>query len=357
MALALRRRLGWSCTARSPLLGFVLSHYILHLFTHSLTHSLSAEPSQKNLGDKDESDVEQSLEKPAPEYSSRGPSEEQDRANQSHDSAQAKDNIRGNTVTSPPPQYSSPNLPSALSNDTNQMRARAHPDTTLASLASFPAPPTHFPVPPITSMMTTPVASPQPPDRQQLLLNPPRDHVVVSTSYDEAISTRALPAPEVAPRPSPVALGSSASPMQIPPPPPLLNRPNSFDQPLESKPVKEDPQSTPSPRLLQDNSPLTESPNPSVHRDENPTQEDVDATEFGARRQNDPAIQSPEPARSIERTDTGRSSGSMVAALRDRLARRVCCIVVSHLLCRVLIRGIDSLGPFPPILRRSSVFL
>ncbi|TCD67074.1 hypothetical protein EIP91_000587 [Steccherinum ochraceum] len=267
----------------------------------------------------DEAPQGQTLEKPAPEYTSRGPSE-QDIAQQQAEQTPGK----SSAVTSPPPQYSSPDL-RAAPNETPPQSDRTRPDTTLASLASFPTPPNHFPLPPVAGAVSTP---PQTPPLRSLASD--SDHRLGIAESRASDSSSGHPAPRRSAPPSP-ALSNVPPLMTTSSDTPALTAPslsssNTFSEqssPNSSGGVDRDRPPEPAPRVLQDTSPLSESPNPSVRHTEVRSREGPNDQEFGIVRspRDDGATSAHHRSRPIERTDTGRSNGSVVAALRDRYAR------------------------------------
>ncbi|THH16387.1 hypothetical protein EUX98_g9305 [Antrodiella citrinella] len=267
--------------------------------------------------EKEEDIQEPSLDKPAPEYSSRGPSE-QDRMTLAQDVPPTKTN----TVTSPPPLYSSPN-PQPSDGDTLQSRDRGGPDTTLASLASFPAPPTHFPLPPVATAAATSQA-PSNADSHTYLEVVPSQSRTTDAAGEEHGSARSAPASPVVDnviRRPPVSPDASPRP-QYSPAPNILQEKQGL-RPEDTQTTETRPSITP--RFLQDNAPLMESPNPSVHQFETPARELADEPRVihqddGPRRASEQSRTSESP-RTMERTDTGKSNGSVVAALRDKYAR------------------------------------
>ncbi|KAH8093709.1 hypothetical protein BXZ70DRAFT_1010307 [Cristinia sonorae] len=247
--------------------------------------------------------AELTLDRPAPEYTSRGPSE-QERTRQSQDPSSAQHIA---TTAPPPPQYTSPELQSEVGG-TMQSRERIR-----ASLASFPAPPTHFPLPPVTGTPPhTPTNTGSTDSWHDQL------EVIQETAADPTTPRQNL-GTSLSSRPRFDHARQAASPAKSSPSP-IHDSPSAPNDTSESaNNTARDTRLTTTPQLF-DSSPLTESPNPSMQNIQQQATEDSHTTEFGASR-NGATEQTSESPRAIERTDTGKSNGSVVAALRDRYAR------------------------------------
>ncbi|KAI0749964.1 hypothetical protein C8Q80DRAFT_1100838 [Daedaleopsis nitida] len=303
------------------------------------------------------------LEKPAPEYSSRNASEQ--------DSTSRAVTPSGQSPV-PPPQYFPPtpaveqsprSLPEHVKQTDgpqlppHQPQPQFQPPTersaTLASLAAFPAPPTHFPVPRAGGSRFNSVASPPP---QNLLANPAPESqdsnglTPFPRLTESPISDTMLPtsAPTEDSRSLPTPRTESYNPPLHPPSGDLSqsraedaqtthNRDRDHDRappPSSYSQTSHSTHSHPSPistrvRLDADQqaSPVADyvvAPSPSVPSSYR-RGDYVDDAEFGVRRSSESTrarTMEPSLGKIVERTDTGKSTGSMVAALRDRYVRQ-----------------------------------
>ncbi|KAI0364323.1 hypothetical protein BV20DRAFT_974598 [Pilatotrama ljubarskyi] len=299
-------------------------------------------------------DLAPPADKPAPQYSSRNASE-QDPSSRAVTPGQSP---------VPPPQYFPP-TPSAeqASTDDRSLRESKEQDerksvtdhgerknhtNTLASLAAFPSPPTHYPLPPLGgSRFNASTAS-----------TPAQEHSELSQESQGGPALAPFPRFTESPIPE---MGHTplTEDSRSPPTPrtelftPPSTTPRSAGEPL----VRQDDSDLPTPgpgkpaqpahpQTAQSNSSQSSSATPTRNQSEQRTSTSsepppsqsgvspgpykrgdyVDDAEFGARRSPDAARPRPaEPSltKIVERSDTGKSngSGSMVAALRDRYAR------------------------------------
>lgn len=299
--------------------------------------------------------------KPAPQYSSRNASEQ----------GLASRAVTPGQSPVPPPQYF-PSTPAgdqqstddhSLHGSTKEAEERksivdneerkGH-STTLASLAAFPSPPTHYPLPPLPGNKVT--ASP---------VHTPTQETHSEISQGSHSSSGLAPFPRLTDSPAPDSVStppltddsrSPATPRtELFTPPPLTSH-LPADTPVHDKnrqdsiihgpqsasqahvpytpatrstssqssatPHQEPPQSDRGPRALSE-SPINQTPStPGPYR----RGDYADDAEFGVRRSADqsrPRAAEPSLTRVVERSDTGKSNGSVVAALRDRYARPV----------------------------------
>ncbi|KAH9902481.1 hypothetical protein C8Q73DRAFT_749665 [Cubamyces lactineus] len=305
-------------------------------------------------------------ERPAPQYSSRDASEQEP-------SSRA---VTPGQSPQPPPQYfpSTAFLESAKADDgslrgsakdaeertsvTTHEERKTH-STTLASLAAFPAPPTHFPPPPANgSKFNSGHAAQSDTSTQSARDARPELSQDSPTNITPFPRFTESPAPESASTPS---LTEDSRPlptprMELSNPPPSMVTPVSSEGPLVNKDVGDPPSPgttnvphSPSSRTELSissetrlsfsagtqahsgsdtrPSPTTnEAPNISPHTSPSSYRRGdyVDGSEFGVRRSvdsNKPRSTEPALPKVVERSDTGKSNGSVVAALRDRYAR------------------------------------
>ena len=299
------------------------------------------------------------LEKPAPEYSSRHASEHGSRAV-----------TPSGQSPIPPPQYfppthaaehpvteAIPNLATtrdeAEDNDAASSVAErsAKANERSATIDAFPAPPTHFPIPPTggsrfgskVNLATT--SAPTDQEKQQRdTLDPPEptgltpfprftesptpESALSTPVTDEHRSSAALRDEAYMPQ----ALSNSTSPEtnglakltlvrdREPVPPSSYSPTTHTSRPyLPSQPGR--PPETDGASSSTSGQIVTPSPSiPSSYR----RGDYMNDAEFGVRRSvESPRARTLEPSKVIEPNDTGRSSGSMVAALRDRYSRGV----------------------------------
>ncbi|KAI0951608.1 hypothetical protein AcW1_008612 [Taiwanofungus camphoratus] len=212
---------------------------------------------------------------------------------------------------------------------------RAHSNASLASLASFPSPPTHFPLPPVArhqggATLTAAV-------RDSATTTQP-----VSTSSSDLVSPRVTEFPRSeSPMDTPPLTERSLSPTtprHLPLTPiisPLSNTPDKKISPdevltvLKEKSEMATELSAPGRPAITQRSPSSSSGVPpgvgSSVSGSSTREEYNDVGEFGERKENrqDLTSRSPDvsPSKDIVRSDTTKSTGSMVAALRDRYSR------------------------------------
>ena len=306
------------------------------------------------------------MEKPAPEYSSRHASEQDSHPRAVTPSGQSP---------VPPPQYFPPTPATAPPQAATEGSPAAEPtketeepakstdghSTTLASLAAFPAPPTHYPIPrlngsrfgsnapppPTSSQTSNPNALAEPaPESQDSGLTPfPR--LTESPIPDSALNTPALtednrspPTPrtelatpltttappsvgrDVADTKPDNSYAASMRDRQQPPPPSSYSQTSqsshSQSSPVMGRTRLEPEREGPAPVPEQVSAPSPSVPSSYKRGDY------MDDAEFGVRRSSESSrVRTMEPSlgKIVERNDTGRSTGSMVAALRDRYAR------------------------------------
>ncbi|KAI0648820.1 hypothetical protein C8Q79DRAFT_998792 [Trametes meyenii] len=295
-----------------------------------------------------------SSDKPAPQYSSRdAPEQEQECSSRA---------ITPGQSPVPPPQYFPP-TPSAEQpqsddrsvktqeveerNPAAESEGRKAHSNPLASLAAFPAPPTHFPLPPLGGSKFT--ASPVSTSTQELHPDTPQE-------IQDSVGLAPFPRLTESPTPqTPALTEDSRSPPtprnelftpSLPPPAPASSdehTSNKGERDSSTNDVGKALRAT----LVQatsSTSSQTSSVSPSQDSREHsrrfsqvangsiPAQSPeshkhgdyVDDAEFGLRRSGDPGrTRTAEPSlpKVIERSDTGKSNGSVVAALRDRYTR------------------------------------
>ena len=276
------------------------------------------------------------LEKPSPEYSPRRPSEQETEA-----SSRA---VTPNRDPSPaPPQYRpSGHEEHVEAQTTSQPPTKMVADASvrsIASLSSFPAPPTHFPMPPMAKAESNSPTKESRPDS-------PRGPRTPSEILFQRRTESPVPLP---PSETPRPLSSSPAEQHVEPSIVAGNNIVSNDKSAEGssnsqlsansedRDVHERRETrTPSPVLTRATSKKIKfesagaSPKPAnSFGGSSQGGESVDGSEFGAlqRKDDKPSRQSgstegptPQP---IERSDTGVSNGSVVAALRDRYSRIV----------------------------------
>ncbi|KAI0706761.1 hypothetical protein C8T65DRAFT_577221 [Cerioporus squamosus] len=302
------------------------------------------------------------MEKPAPEYSSRHASEQ--------DSTSRAVTPSGQSPV-PPPQYfpstpatepQSTEAPSTTEPATDERtKSTEGHSTTLASLAAFPAPPTHFPIPRLNGSRFNSNAPPPPPSmqtgNQNTLAEPtaePQDsgltpfpRLTESPIPDSALNTPALtednrspptPRTELATPPTttaPPTLGRDAadgkhdtsfstSLRDRQQPPPSTYSQTSQSSHSQSSPVMGRARLEPDREgAAPTNEPIS-APSPNVPSSYK-RGDYMDDAEFGVRRSSESSrarTMEPSLGKIVERNDTGKSTGSVVAALRDRYARQ-----------------------------------
>ncbi|KAI0759588.1 hypothetical protein BD413DRAFT_596358 [Trametes elegans] len=288
-----------------------------------------------------------SADRAAPQYSSRNASEQS--------SSRA---VTPGQSPVPPPQYFPPTQPSEQpSADGHSFQGSTHdPDqgksdgdreerknhsTTLASLAAFPAPPTHFPLPPLGSSRFTssPASTPTheghvelPREHENSSAHTPFPRLTESPTPENATTpaltedSRSPPTPRTELFTPPLATpaspaGESPNNKRDPPAfaveksgraPEAPITPTTSSHSASTLPSQEYAQTGKRPSL---NEPASGPPKRGDHMDD---------AEFGVRRSTEyarPRASEPSLPKVVERSDTGKSNGSVVAALRDRYAR------------------------------------
>ncbi|KAI0782320.1 hypothetical protein C8Q75DRAFT_506458 [Abortiporus biennis] len=254
---------------------------------------------------------------PAPEYSSRGPTPTSD--------------------PHPPPTYftrgrDTPQHSQNESMDRGQLPAdRFNSTTSMVSLGAFPAPPTHFPLPPVarlddpssSSTPTTEIQShrDQPPTTEDLRpVNIETKSIPPSTNISNA--TGSAPSRPVAVVNPTTTTSSSQFDLAVP----ETTKPPVVDS--------KDRQATNSDVSTRENYALYPPSNSSVGRDKLTDagirpREQLDDAEFGVRKSMDVQNATKQgggqgtntKTSPVESSDTGRSNGSVVAAIRGKYAR------------------------------------
>ncbi|KAI0326052.1 hypothetical protein GY45DRAFT_164841 [Cubamyces sp. BRFM 1775] len=305
-------------------------------------------------------------ERPAPQYSSRDASEQEP-------SSRA---VTPGQSPQPPPQYFPPTAyPESAKADDGSLKGsvkeaeertsvttheeRNTHSTTLASLAAFPAPPTHFPPPPTSgskfnsgpaaqsdaSAQSTRDTRPELPQDSPTNITPfPR---FTESPAPESASTPSMTEDSRSP-PTPRTDIMNPLPSMTSPAPPggphlvkdvgdspsasTANIPHSPSSRMEAS-ISSEPRLSSSAAaqgsasLDRRPSPATnEAPNTPLHTSPSSYRRGdyADDAEFGVRRSVDsskPRPMEPNLPKVVERSDTGKSNGSVVAALRDRYAR------------------------------------
>ncbi|KAI0788129.1 hypothetical protein C8Q74DRAFT_1366891 [Fomes fomentarius] len=295
------------------------------------------------------------MEKPAPEYTSRNASEQESRSRAVTPSGQSP---------VPPPQYFPPTTPADLPPPAETPRPLSEPmksveepnhapssddrSATLASLAAFPAPPTHFPIPRIGGSRFNSSAAPPPqnlvtervPEPQDANSLTPFPRLTDSPVSDGAVNTPALTEDNRLPptvrtesyNVSSTGLNPTADPhdLQVDTSVPTYSRdrppPSSYSASQSSHPRSPVTRRTSLDADKQSASTITEqiaTPSPSVSSSYK-RGDYMDDAEFGVPRSSDLSrtrTMEPSLGKIVERNDTGKSNGSVVAALRDRYAR------------------------------------
>lgn len=236
------------------------------------------------------------MEKPAPEYTSRNASEQESKSRAVTPSGQSP---------VPPPQYFPPATPADRPvpaetprplpeptksvEEPNLAPSRDERSATLASLAAFPAPPTHFPIPRLGGSRSNSSAA------------PPPQNIVAERVPEPQDANLPTPFPRMTDSPSSYSASQSSHPHS-----PVTRR-ASLDADKQSASTITEQIATPSPSV------------PSSYK----RGDYMDDAEFGVRRSSDSSrtrTMEPSLGKIVERNDTGKSNGS-VAALRDRYAR------------------------------------
>lgn len=208
--------------------------------------------------------------------------------------------------------------------------------TSLASLGSFPAPPTHFPLPPVHPTPQGLVVEDKGSENGGLKDGSAMDEegkdVVASLVSEQTKEVKGLRISTTRPTASSSAGGASQSSTPLETSSPIVPFDSKTNSPqLDRKPVgvdheerepvkKEDPPFESTRQSASGSSSSTSNPNTKSL----PCGDYLDGAEFGIRKTGEPNSRNNKPgAETIERSDTGRSNGSIVAALRDRYSRTV----------------------------------
>lgn len=240
------------------------------------------------------------LERPAPEYTSRG--------------------VTPTGTIRPPPNYTSQPTSDNGSEKDDTIKDRSRSATSLPSLASFPSPPTHFPLPPAVPSVSSHDSSTK--DSRPIQDQAPESDPVPKTS--KATSPPSIsaerPTASIESNPIPSSSKKSAEDQQL-----AVSPPSSWQDahPSTSSTVSSSNSATDSTSGSASGS-RTQARPPSRPT----TQEALVDAEFGVRMPQDTSQQSttlpttPTP-KAVDRNDTGRSTGSVVANLRDKYSRNV----------------------------------
>ncbi|KAI0353783.1 hypothetical protein OH77DRAFT_1512591 [Trametes cingulata] len=297
--------------------------------------------------------------KPAPQYSSRSGSEQEPTSR----------GVTPGQSPIPPPQYfpptplaeQAPTDERSLKGSTKEQEERTsvsdHEErksysNALASLAAFPSPPTHYPLPPLagTRFNGSPASTPTQEhcelsqDSRNSSGLAPFPRLTESPTSDNAHTPLPTEGTRSPPTPRTELRASSSTAPRSAGEPPLRQEDREVPTPDLGKPPQlshtptEQPNSAQSPPAAPVQPPHeqripTSSASSEVHASPPPLSSGthkrgdyVDDPEFGVRRSPDvarPRAAEPSLTKIVERSDTGKSngSGSMVAALRDRYAR------------------------------------
>lgn len=258
-----------------------------------------------------QSDTPELLERPAPEYTSRG--------------------ATPTGTMKAPPNYTSQTASEGGSEKDDTVKDRSRSATSLPSLASFPSPPTHFPLPPTAASVSSHDSIPasngersRPPQEQSLEPSPVPD-VPKAISSPIVLAEKPASSTEFDPTPS-----SSKKALEDQQPAVSLTsdaRPSSSNAPPSRNLTRSIGENVSSSNSATDSTPGSASGSRTQQRPPSQpvTQEDHSDAEFGVRKPLDVAQQSATlPAtKVVDRDDTGRSTGSVVANLRDKYSRSV----------------------------------
>ncbi|KAK7678579.1 hypothetical protein QCA50_018451 [Cerrena zonata] len=256
-----------------------------------------------------QSDTPELLERPAPEYTSRG--------------------ATPTGTMKAPPNYTSQTASEGGSEKDDNVKDRSRSATSLPSLASFPSPPTHFPLPPTAASVSSHDSIPtsngegsRPPQEQSLEPNPVPD-VPKAISSPIVLAEKPASSTEFDPTPS-----SSKKALEDQQPAVSLTsdaRPSSSNAASSRNLTRSIGENVSSSNSATDSTPGSASGSRTQQRPPSQpvTQEDHSDAEFGVRKPLDVAQQSATlPAtKVVDRDDTGRSTGSVVANLRDKYSR------------------------------------
>ena len=250
-----------------------------------------------------QSDVQETLERPAPEYSSRG--------------------TTPTGTLRPPPNYTSQPASDDSSEKADTHKDRSRSATSLPSLASFPSPPTHFPLPPaipsVSSHESTTKESRSPQEQVSEPISVP-DVTKPVTSSPSIPTEKPKSSLESDPVPSSSRKDSEDQPLGVSPSSPSNVTPTH----KLTRSIGENASS--STASVTDSTPGSSSGSRTQPQHATQTLEASSDTEFGVRRPLEATQQSatlPAAAKTVDRNDTGRSTGSVVANLRDKYSRNV----------------------------------
>ncbi len=278
-----------------------------------------------------------------PDKTSRGQAEA-DGANLSSSTTLAANTSNVTTPAGPSPQMTANLSPAEgwatevlTTADPESIRDRSLSVNSLASLGFFPAPPTHFPLPPITNHTEGDISAQTPKDERSIQSPLQSSSPAVNARTEPSTSSvyEKLKATEF--------LSDSHSPVASPSTPVTSDklRLHSVDEetaPTSPPPRQSTPNSSRSTDALSTQPSVTDSGQISTDRRGSPVLERssqglkkgdyVEESEFGVRKAMEHRQQSVQDmqavqSNAIERSDTGRSNKSVVAAMRDRYARTV----------------------------------
>lgn len=258
--------------------------------------------------------TERSLATPAPEYASRA-------------GTPAEKSPQPPTYFSPPTKSPTPQMTSQEGEDS---RDRSYSVNSIASLGSFPSPPNHFPIPPIPtsssrqtgSQSTT--SSTQPQSQESVTTPSPSSSSspIQAKARKDSATFLDFSSPPASPS-VPVHAGPDKAKQAVS----MSNEghegasktlPGDEVQLVEA--VSQQPVATP---MGSDNR------GPKVHH----RGEHVDDTELDSRRKANTSTKtiqsvSPEVSKTVERSDSNRTSASVVAAMREKYSRNVRCAML-----------------------------
>lgn len=187
----------------------------------------------------------------------------------------------------------------------DDMRDRSQSVNSIASLGSFPSPPSHFPLPPVQSNLS-PISSESASSSQS------QAQPVPSPSRGTPTTPRADSANNSA---TFLDFGGGTPP--TPPAAPIHDSPRSMKTPFPTLHDDDD-----GARSSQTHESVEPSPSPQQPRAlPKPAENDVNTRE--ERPESDELGRRADVPRAVKRSDTNRSSGSVVAAMRDKLVRSV----------------------------------
>ncbi|CAL1715838.1 unnamed protein product [Somion occarium] len=268
-------------------------------------HPIITAPSREQLPQ--QNNTPETLDKPAPEYTSRGPTP--------------------TGTMRPPPNYASQSILDGPSDKHDNSRGRSQSPTSLPSLASFPSPPTHFPLPPVSTSLSSNESVPHGTRESR----PDHDTPAESNSpYEASKTTPSHPMPSEQ-RTFPVSSQASADP--TPARTTTKDASDDHQQPADLVSPQQGSRQSSSSNVMPSYAPTRSGENAIVSASTTATtspsgsrtqpQEVLLDTELGIRRSVDAMQQKSGTSntKTLERHDTGRSSGSVVANLRDKYIR------------------------------------